>query len=91
MANINRIDITTTTLYVFLSDNTFQPILLTQPTAAFLYGATPAQRANYELQNRDRQVSWPDLGETIYLDNQGKVQRYVPEPVVEMELVAELA
>ncbi|WP_324675068.1 DUF2442 domain-containing protein [Hymenobacter sp. GOD-10R] len=68
MASINRVEFTTTSIYVFLSGSTFWPCLLTAQPATFLYHATPAQRANWQLADRDTAVEWPDLGEKLTLE-----------------------
>jgi hypothetical protein len=88
MANINRIEFTTTTLYVHLSDNTFTHALYTHSNVAFLYAATTQQRNNWSFEDRDRAIVWPELGEKVLLDDKHNLVRYVapvaePEPIVE--------
>ncbi|WP_324680824.1 hypothetical protein [Hymenobacter sp. GOD-10R] len=58
MASINRVELTTTSIYVFISDGSFWPCLLTAQPAVFLYHATPAQRANWQLAERDTAVEY---------------------------------
>ncbi|WP_324679213.1 DUF2442 domain-containing protein [Hymenobacter sp. GOD-10R] len=68
MASINRVEFTTTSVYIFLSGGSFWSCLLTAKPATFLYHATSAQRANWQLANKDTAVEWPDLGETLTME-----------------------
>ncbi|WP_324673067.1 hypothetical protein [Hymenobacter sp. GOD-10R] len=68
MASINRVELTPTSVYIFLSGNSFWSCLLTAKPATFLYHATPAQRANWQLVDRDTAVEWPDLGERLRME-----------------------
>jgi hypothetical protein len=88
MANITRIEFTATTIYVYLSDGTMRCNLYTQANVAFLYSATPQQRENWTFAQKDRAITWPDLGETLLLGDKGNLVRYeapvtAPEPIAE--------
>lgn len=58
-------------LNVFLSDNTIKPFFYTQAPATFLYPATPAQRANWDIQDKGRAVVWPELGQSLLVEQLG--------------------
>lgn len=49
--------------------------------------ATPAQRANYTMQDRDRAISWPDLGKTIFLNEKDQPTLYVAPVAVEQPVL----
>ena len=72
MPNINRVELTPTSVYIFMSDGGFWPCLLTAKPATFLYHATPAQRANWQLVDKDMAVEWPDLGERLTMEQMGR-------------------
>ncbi|KUG06868.1 hypothetical protein ASU33_05965 [Solirubrum puertoriconensis] len=78
MANINRVELTATAVYFHLSDGTFRHCLYTQACATFLYAATPRQRENYVLEQRDSVVNWPDLGGSLTVQG-AEVKRLVAE------------
>ncbi|KUG08705.1 DUF2442 domain-containing protein [Solirubrum puertoriconensis] len=82
MPNINRVEFTATAIYLHLSDGTFRSCLFTQACAAFLYHATPQQRANWTLEKRDSVISWPDLGVALTVDGWEIKQHVLTEAAV---------
>ncbi|WP_188816200.1 hypothetical protein [Hymenobacter cavernae] len=72
MANINRIELTTTSVYVFFSDGTFWPGPYATVPCTFLYHATEAQRANWQLVDQDTAVEWPDLAQKLTMAQMGR-------------------
>ena len=72
MASINRVELTTTSIYVHLAGGDIWPCLLMAAPATFLYHATPQQRANWQLIDRDTAVEWPDLGQKLGIEQMGK-------------------
>jgi hypothetical protein len=71
MQTITKVTTSTTMLIVYLSDNSFRSFVYANPTAAFLYAATPKQRDNWDIQDQGRAVVWPELGKSLLVEQLG--------------------